>query len=200
MLICSGPAAADAAIGSASSTDIGAAARGHLRVSRQHEARSLLAAYRFGQSVYDQMLVSLSMSEQMMARRGADKSTVGEISLLLGFSRTKAGTWFKPGDALQRLPKIRPAYLAAEYSTNRMAKMVYAAQAAPEGVAIVAAPEPASGEPDPTKAPTLMAMRQPLTLAWPTLIPQRPTLRMSISTTLPPGPSCSTPPISRSPS
>ncbi|MGC5259413.1 HNH endonuclease, partial [Gordonia sp. DT218] len=70
-------------ISSASSTDVAAAARDHLRTSRQHEARSLLSAYRLGQSVYDDMLVSLSTTQQMTVRRAADKAAVGEISLQL---------------------------------------------------------------------------------------------------------------------
>ncbi|NED63798.1 HNH endonuclease, partial [Streptomyces sp. SID10244] len=41
------------------------------------------------------------------------------------------GTWFSLGDALQRFPKIRIAYLAGDFSTNRMSMMVRAAQAAP---------------------------------------------------------------------
>ncbi|NDZ92703.1 HNH endonuclease [Streptomyces sp. SID6673] len=131
---------------SAPSTDIGDAAREHLRVSRQHEARSLLSAYRLGQSVYDEMMLGLGTGRQMMVRNGADKAAIGAISLQLGFSRTKAGTWFNLGDALQHLPKFRIAYLAGEYSTNRMAKMVYAAQAAPEGVVIDPAKQPSAEE------------------------------------------------------
>ncbi|NED59573.1 hypothetical protein G3I15_01395, partial [Streptomyces sp. SID10244] len=57
---------------SAPSTDIGDAAREHLRVSRQHEARSLLSAYRLGQSVYDEMMLGLGTGRQMMVRNGAD--------------------------------------------------------------------------------------------------------------------------------
>ncbi|WAC57372.1 HNH endonuclease signature motif containing protein [Gordonia sp. SL306] len=132
MFSCTDPDAADAAIASASSTAVGAAAREHLRASRQHEARSLLAAYRLGQSAYDDMLMSLSTTQQMTVRGAADKTAVGEISLQLGFSRTKAGTWFNLGDALQRLPKIRMAYLAGDFSTHRMSKMVYAAQLVPD--------------------------------------------------------------------
>ncbi|WAC53599.1 HNH endonuclease [Gordonia sp. SL306] len=141
MFSCTDPDAADAAIASASSTAVGAAAREHLRASRQHEARALLSAFRLGQSVYDDMLVSLSTTQQMTVRGAADKAAVGEISLQLGFSRTKAGTWFNLGDALQRLPKIRIAYLAGDFSTHRMSRMVYAVQAAPEGVVIDPVPE-----------------------------------------------------------
>ncbi|MBD1320794.1 HNH endonuclease, partial [Gordonia hankookensis] len=101
VFVCSDPAAADAAITSAASTVVGAGARDHLRASRQHEACSLLAAYRLGRSVYEDMLVSLSTTQQMRVRGAADKAAIGEISLQLGFSRTKAGTWLHLGDALQ---------------------------------------------------------------------------------------------------
>ncbi|MBD1320058.1 DUF222 domain-containing protein [Gordonia hankookensis] len=142
MFVCSDPAAADAAITSAASTVVGAGARDHLRASRQHEARSLLAAYRLGRSVYEDMLVSLSTTQRMRVRGAADKAAIGEISLQLGFSRTKAGTWLHLGDALQRLPKIRLAYLAGDFSTHRMSRMVYAAQLVPDDLVIDTDPTP----------------------------------------------------------
>ncbi|MYR07281.1 HNH endonuclease [Gordonia sp. SID5947] len=142
MFTCSDPDAAEAAIASTSPSELGEAAREHLRSSRRHEARSLLAAHRLGQAVYDDMVMSLSATGQMRVRNGADKAAIGEISLQLGISRTKAGTWFNLGDALQRLPKIRRAYLAGDLSTHRMSTMVYAAQTAPDTI---------TGEPTPTE-------------------------------------------------
>ncbi|MYR05669.1 hypothetical protein GTV32_04785 [Gordonia sp. SID5947] len=148
MFTCSDPDAAEAAIASTSPSELGEAAREHLRSSRRHEARSLLAAHRLGQAVYDDMVMSLSATGQMRVRNGADKAAIGEISLQLGFSRTKAGTWFNLGDALQRLPKIRRAYLAGDLSTHRMSKMVYAAQTAPEDCVIDLADDVSGDEPD----------------------------------------------------
>ncbi|MGC5255953.1 HNH endonuclease [Gordonia sp. DT218] len=126
------PVADDAALSRAPSSELAGTARDALRLSRQAEARSLLAAHRLGQSVYDEMLMSLSPERQMMVRNPADKAAIGEISLQLGISRKKAGTWFNLGDALQHLSKIRMAYLAGDFSTHRMSVMVYAARSAPE--------------------------------------------------------------------
>ncbi|WAC53813.1 HNH endonuclease signature motif containing protein [Gordonia sp. SL306] len=126
------PVADDAALSCAPSSELAGTARDALRLSRQAEARSLLAAHRLGQSVYDEMLASLDPERQMMVRNPADKAAIGEISLQLGISRKKAGTWFNLGEALRCLPKIRMAYLAGDFSTHRMSVMVYAARSAPE--------------------------------------------------------------------
>ncbi|MYR07912.1 HNH endonuclease [Gordonia sp. SID5947] len=152
MFTCSDPDAAVAAIASTSPGELGEAARAHLRSSRRHEARSLLAAHRLGQAVYDDMVMSLSATGQMRVRHGADKAAIGEISLQLGISRTKAGTWFNLGDALQRLPKIRRAYLAGDLSTHRMSTMVYAAQTAPDTITGEPTPVDPSGSDGPEPA------------------------------------------------
>ncbi|MGC4961395.1 hypothetical protein [Gordonia sp. DT101] len=114
------------------------AARDLVRLSRQAEARAVLLAFRIGQAAYDEVLFALSAERQMMVRNQADKAAVGEISLQLGMSRIKAGTWYKLGDALQRRPKIRLAYLAGELSTHRMSVMVHALESAPEPSPVVA--------------------------------------------------------------
>ncbi|NDZ95056.1 HNH endonuclease [Streptomyces sp. SID6673] len=135
MFVFTDPVADDVALSCAPSSELAGTARDALRLSRQAEARSLLAAHRLGQSVYDEMLMSLDPERQMMVRNPADKAAIGEISLQLGISRKKAGTWFNLGEALRCLPKIRMAYLAGDLSTHRMSVMVYAARSAPVATA-----------------------------------------------------------------
>ncbi|MEE4025770.1 hypothetical protein V1Y59_21990 [Gordonia sp. PKS22-38] len=108
------------------------AVRDALRLSRQAEARALLGAYEIGLSTYNERIGSgpyTSNKTLAAARRAA----TGEISMQLGFSRTKATQWSNLGEMLQDLPKIRLAYLAGDFSTHRMAEMVRAAQVAPKG-------------------------------------------------------------------
>ncbi|NDZ97387.1 HNH endonuclease [Streptomyces sp. SID6673] len=88
-------------------------------------------AFRIGQAAHDEVLFARSAERQMMVRNQADKAAVGEISLQLGMSRVTAGTWYKLGDALQRHPKIRLAYLAGDVSTHRMSVVVHALESAP---------------------------------------------------------------------
>ncbi|MBD1322143.1 HNH endonuclease signature motif containing protein [Gordonia hankookensis] len=124
------PIGDDAVLSSLGSSGIGEPARDALRLSRQAEARALLMAHRIGEAAYDDMLVFLSPGRQMMVRKHAEKAAVGEISLQLGLSRTKAGTWYQLGIALQQFPKIRMAYLAGDLSTHRMSVLIHAAEAA----------------------------------------------------------------------
>ncbi|MEE3851451.1 hypothetical protein VZC37_13985 [Gordonia sp. LSe1-13] len=108
------------------------AVRDALRLSRQAEARALLGAYEIGLSTYNERVGSgpyTSNKTLAAARRAA----TGEISMQLGFSRTKATQWSNLGEMLQNLPKIRLAYLAGDFSTHRMAEMARAAQVAPKG-------------------------------------------------------------------
>ncbi|WAC57030.1 HNH endonuclease signature motif containing protein [Gordonia sp. SL306] len=124
-------AAGDAIVSSLRAEQVADAARDLVRLSRQAEARAVLLAFRIGQAAHDEVLFALSAERQMMVRNQADKAAVGEISLQLGMSRIKAGTWYKLGDALQRRPKIRLAYLAGDVSTHRMSVMVHALESAP---------------------------------------------------------------------
>ncbi|MDL9945372.1 HNH endonuclease signature motif containing protein [Gordonia sp. ABSL11-1] len=115
-----------------SSEDPNEVARTHLRLSRRHEARAVVLSHRIGESVYNEMLHSQQQTGRMSLRKAAEKAALGEVSLQMGISRTKAGTWLALGEALQQFPKILAAYLEGDHSTHRVQKLVRAAQIAPD--------------------------------------------------------------------
>lgn len=116
-----------------SSADLAVRARAHLRLSRQHEARALLLAQQVGESAYNDALNSqLHPRGRMSGRKAAERATVDAVALGLRISKTKAGRWMADGEALQRHPKIRARYLAGDFSTNRVEKVLRAADVAPD--------------------------------------------------------------------
>ncbi|WP_187588928.1 hypothetical protein [Gordonia sp. OPL2] len=115
-----------------SSADRGERGRALLRLSRRFEARMVMTAYEIGGAMYDEVLHNLDPVRQMTVRHAADKAAVGEISLQLSVSRSKAGRLFNLGAALHGFPKIMASYLAGDHSTHRVGKMVRAAQSVPD--------------------------------------------------------------------
>ena len=103
-----------------------------LRLSRQAEARAVIGAYTIGrQAHHDRITSSPHLTSRSQAT--AHKHAIGEISLQLGVTRTKAGQWSSLGEMLHDLPKIRLAYLAGDFSTHRVTELVTSAQIAPKG-------------------------------------------------------------------
>ena len=124
----------DDAVSSVPSESLNDTARHALRLSRQSEARAILLAHRIGEECYHQVLTELSVPEQMSVRNRAEKVSVGEVSLQLGISRTKAGMWIRLGEALGEHRRIRQAFLAGDFSSNRAQIMVRAAQQVPSAL------------------------------------------------------------------
>ncbi|MGC4932767.1 HNH endonuclease, partial [Gordonia sp. DT30] len=119
-------------VGSMSATDLGESGRDLLRLSRQAEARVVLAAGALGERTYRDVLATAPPIFQMMMRHKADKAAVAEVSLQLGISRSKAGRWMSLAELLEAVPTIRAAYLDGELSTNRVDIMARAASRAPK--------------------------------------------------------------------
>ncbi|MGC4933756.1 HNH endonuclease, partial [Gordonia sp. DT30] len=71
-----------------SATDLGESGRDLLRLSRQAEARVVVAAGVLGERTYRDVLATAPPIFQMMMRHKADKAAVAEVSLQLGISRS----------------------------------------------------------------------------------------------------------------
>jgi hypothetical protein len=116
-----------------SSADTAARARAHLRLSRQHEARAVLLAQQIGESAYNETMSSTQHPRgRMSGRRAAERASLDAVALGLRVSKNKAGRWMADGEALQRHPKIKARYLAGDFSTNRVEKLLRAAEVAPD--------------------------------------------------------------------
>ncbi|AFA75584.1 hypothetical protein GPOL_c45830 [Gordonia polyisoprenivorans VH2] len=102
-----------------------------LRQSRQHEARTVLAAAALAERVYREHLAGRSETGVWgSVIEHADKLARAEVSLQFKVSRSKAGSWVALADLLEKFPLIRAAYLNGDFSTNRVSIMVRAAQRA----------------------------------------------------------------------
>ena len=102
-----------------------------LRQSRQHEARTVLAAAALAERVYREHLTGRSETGVWgSVIEHAERLGRAEVSLQFKVSRSKARSWVALADLLEKFPLIRAAYLNGDFSTNRVSIMVRAAQRA----------------------------------------------------------------------
>ncbi|MGW5522673.1 HNH endonuclease signature motif containing protein [Gordonia sp. NPDC003950] len=130
-----------ARVRSMSLTECGEQARSALMRSRREEARAVLLAGEIGRRSYEEALAGLPGLRQMMVRDRAVKAAVGDVSLALGVTRSRARQWMNLEDLLLDFPKIRAAFLEGRYSTHRVKILVQAAERA----AMNAKAEPSTG-------------------------------------------------------
>ncbi|MEP9416268.1 hypothetical protein ABLE92_18305 [Gordonia sp. VNQ95] len=130
-----------ARVRSMSLTECGEQARLALMRSRREEARAVLLAGEIGRRSYEEALAGLPGLRQMVVRDRAVKAAVGDVSLALGITRSRARQWMNLEDLLLDFPKIRAAFLEGQYSTHRVRILVQAAERA----AMNAKPEPSTG-------------------------------------------------------
>lgn len=149
MLSYTDATADDAALRVASPEVLTEAGRDAIRHSRQAEARAVLAAYRIGQHAYDQVMADLPRRQRIPD--APDKAAVGEVSLHLGVSKSKAARWIQLGEQLTDLDPTRLAYLSGELSTTRvriivdaLAVLADAVRAQAESIALILAARPSA--------------------------------------------------------
>lgn len=93
----------------------------------------MLLAQQIGESAYNETMSSAQHPRgRMSGRRAAERASLDAVALGLRVSKNKAGRWMADGDALQRHPKIKARYLAGDFSTNRVEKLLRAAEVAPD--------------------------------------------------------------------
>jgi hypothetical protein len=130
-----------ARVRSMSLAECGEQARLALMRSRREEARVVLLAGEIGRRSYEEAHAGLPGLRQMVVRDRAVKAAVGDVSLALGITRSRARQWMNLEDLLLDFPKIRVAFLEGQYSTHRVRILVQAAERA----AMNAKPEPSTG-------------------------------------------------------
>ncbi|GAA1480116.1 hypothetical protein GCM10009624_05560 [Gordonia sinesedis] len=124
MLSYTDAAADDAALRAASADALVDAARDALRLSRQAEARTILLAERIGHATYDRVMAD--RPQRRTIPDAPDKAAVGEVSLRLGVSKSKAARWIRLGGALLDMDATRLTFLAGDLSTARVQVIVNA--------------------------------------------------------------------------
>lgn len=95
--------------------DVGRATQ---RLARQAEARTVLLAFRIGESVADDMLIVTSTRPH--THHAADNAAIAEISLQLGISRSQARRYAVLGAQLADLPETSTAFLDGEIRMSRI--------------------------------------------------------------------------------
>ncbi|GAA1482045.1 hypothetical protein GCM10009624_24850 [Gordonia sinesedis] len=128
----------DAALRAASADTLIDAARDALRLSRQAEAHTILLAERIGRETYDQVMAA--RPQRRTIPDAPDKAAVGEVSLRLGVSKSKAARWIRLGGALLDMDATRLAFLAGDLSTARVQVIVNALEALDSEVRELAEP------------------------------------------------------------
>ncbi|MDY6810659.1 MAG: hypothetical protein SW127_16835 [Actinomycetota bacterium] len=127
------PVADEALIASADTGPLGDHAREALRLSQQAGALAVLAAHEIGRRTYTERLNSGGRNGRPASHSTAEKAALGEVSLQMRISRSKAAKWITLGDQLATLPKFRAQFLAGKHSIHRMSLLAASAQDAPEG-------------------------------------------------------------------